>query len=91
MTLKTLKDLKADLHKEENRDNVQHIAFTQMFIDNELKTEIVKWVKEDKVRISKMTKEYQTPSRVILRKWMFRLNITEKDLDALPKQGVTNE
>ena len=46
----------------------------------ELRAEAVKWVKEDKVRISKMTKNYQTPSRIILRKWMHRFNLTEEDL-----------
>ena len=49
---------------------------------DKIKAEAIKWVKEDMRRINRNSWESErTCGKIILRKWMIRLNIKEEDLE----------
>ena len=85
MTLETLKDLELPVGdtKEQCKIMINGLIDKDCkFLSTlDLKAKAVKWVKEDKKRIERnpnfMEREF---AKIILRKWMVRLNITEEDL-----------
>ena len=70
-TLRTLNDLEKE---QEEYDESYTIVSVQ-----KLKTEAIKWVKEDLVEFNIKLSEMNEPI-IMLRRWMKRLNITEDDL-----------
>ena len=94
MKYKTLKDIEGKIHAKALREVAPQSgapllnfngSICSEFTDLtwvkrlDLKREVIKWIKEDYLFLNSNSK-YMTPENII-RKWMFRLNITEEDLE----------